>query len=109
MTFQELNTLHHIFELGRTQLLTILAMSAQNPQLAGYLLTANLSNFLLRKALLFGYKTVFIFSRRRMKLINFLTVHQYTIKLLKGIVIQQQDKLSNMLPLYLVITIHRMS
>ena len=40
MTVQELNTLHTICELERTQLLlTILAMSVQNPQLAGFLLT----------------------------------------------------------------------
>ena len=46
MTVQELNTLHTICELDRNQLLTILAMSVQNPQLAGYLLTGNRSNFL---------------------------------------------------------------
>ena len=34
------------FELERNQLLTILAMSVQNPQLAGFLLTGNRSNFL---------------------------------------------------------------
>ena len=34
-TVQELNTLHTICELERTQLLTILAMSVKNPQLAG--------------------------------------------------------------------------
>ena len=36
MTVQELNTLHTICELERTQLLTILAMSVKNPQLAGF-------------------------------------------------------------------------
>ena len=46
MTVQELNTLHTVGELERTQLLTILAMSAKNPQLAGFLLTGNHSNFL---------------------------------------------------------------
>ena len=46
MTVQELNTLHTIYELERNQLLTILAMSVQNPQLAGFLLTSNRSNFL---------------------------------------------------------------
>ena len=46
MSLQELNTLHYICELERTQLLTILAMSVQNPQLAGFLLTGNRSNFL---------------------------------------------------------------
>ena len=46
MTVQELNTLHTICELERTQLLTILAMSVKNPQLAGFLLTGNRSNFL---------------------------------------------------------------
>ena len=46
MTVQELNTLHTMCELERNQLLTILAMSIQNPQLAGFLLTGNRSNFL---------------------------------------------------------------
>ena len=46
MTVSELNTLHTVCELERTQLLTILAMSVKNPQLAGFLLTQNRSNFL---------------------------------------------------------------
>ena len=46
MVVQELNTLHTKCELERNQLLTVLAMSVQNPQLAGFLLTGNLSNFL---------------------------------------------------------------
>ena len=46
MTVQELNTLHTVCELERNQLLTILAMSVQNPQLVGFLLTGNRSNFL---------------------------------------------------------------
>ena len=46
MTVQELNTLHTVCELERTQLLTVLAMSVENPQLAGFLLTGNRSNFL---------------------------------------------------------------
>ena len=46
MTVQELNTLHTICEFERNQLLTKLAMSVQNPQLAGFLLPRNRSNFL---------------------------------------------------------------
>ena len=46
MTVQELNTPHTICELERNQLLTILAMSVQNPQFAGFLLTANRRNIL---------------------------------------------------------------
>ena len=46
LTVQELNTLHTICELERNRLLTILAMSVQTPQLAGFLLTGNRSNFL---------------------------------------------------------------
>ena len=46
MTVQELNSLHTVCELERNQLLTILAMSVQNPQLPGFLLTGNCSNFL---------------------------------------------------------------
>ena len=45
MEVQELNTLHTVCELERTQLLTILAMSVKNTQLAGFLLTGNRSNF----------------------------------------------------------------
>ena len=45
-TVQELNTLHTNCELERNHLFTILAMSVQNPQLAGFLLTGNRSNFL---------------------------------------------------------------
>ena len=45
MTVQELNTLHTVCELERNQLLTKLALSVQNPQLAGFLLTGNRSNF----------------------------------------------------------------
>ena len=46
MTIQALNTLHTIRELERNQLLTVLALSVQNPQLAGFLLTGKRSNFL---------------------------------------------------------------
>ena len=46
MTVQELNTFHTICELERNQLLTILAMSVQKPQAAGFLLTGNRSKFL---------------------------------------------------------------
>ena len=46
MTVQVLNSLHTVCELERKQLLTILAMSVQNPQLAGFLLTGNRCNFL---------------------------------------------------------------
>ena len=46
MSVAELNTLHTICEVERTQLLTILIMSVKNPQLAGFLLTQNRSNVL---------------------------------------------------------------
>ena len=46
MTVQELKTLHTIRALERNQLLTILAMSLRNPQLAGFSLTGIRSNFL---------------------------------------------------------------
>ena len=46
MTVQEPNVLHTICELERNQLLTIIAMSVQNPQLADFLLIRNRSNFL---------------------------------------------------------------
>ena len=50
MTVQDLNTLHTVCELERIQLLTILIMSIKNPQLAGFLLTGNRSNFLYVEA-----------------------------------------------------------
>ena len=43
MIVQELNTLHT--ELERNHLFTIITMSVQNPQLAGFLLIGNRSNF----------------------------------------------------------------
>ena len=46
LTVQELNILHTVCELKRTQLLLILAMSIKNPELAAFLLTGNRSNFL---------------------------------------------------------------
>ena len=45
MTVQEINTLHSVCELEGNHFLTILAMSVQNPQLAGFLLPGNRSNF----------------------------------------------------------------
>ena len=55
MTVQELKTLHTICELERNQLFTKLAMSVPNPQLAGFLLTGNCSNFsYVAKAQLLG-------------------------------------------------------
>ena len=50
MNVQEPNTLHTKCEIERNQLLTILAMSVQNPQLAGFLLTGNRSNFVYVEA-----------------------------------------------------------
>ena len=47
MTVHDFNTLHTICELEPNQLLTILAMSVQKPQLDGILLTGNRSNLLL--------------------------------------------------------------
>ena len=46
MTVEELNTFHTVCELERNHLGTTLAMSLQNPQLGGFLLTGNRSNFL---------------------------------------------------------------
>ena len=46
LTVQELNNPNTVCKLERTQLLTILAMSVKNPQLAGFLSTGNRSIFL---------------------------------------------------------------
>ena len=45
MSVAGLNTLHTICEVGKTQILTNLAMSVKNPQLAGFLLTHSRSIF----------------------------------------------------------------
>ena len=47
MSLQKLKTLHHICELERTQLLPMLTMSVQNPQVAGYRLTLSMLKVLL--------------------------------------------------------------
>ena len=49
LSVTELNTLHTICEVKRTQFSTILAMSVKNSQLAGFFLTRNRSNFLYVK------------------------------------------------------------
>ena len=46
MTVQDVNTLHTVRELERNQILTIIVVSVQNRQLAGFLLTGNCRNFL---------------------------------------------------------------
>ena len=45
MTVAELNTLHTNFEVERTQLVTVFAMSGKHQQLPGFLLTKNRSTF----------------------------------------------------------------
>ena len=84
MTVQELNTLHTKCELERNQLLTILAMSVQNPQLAGFLLTGNQSNFLYVEGSTApppGSMTVLISYLLYTKPIDALTVYLYTLKI----------------------------
>ena len=81
MTVQELNTLHTICELERNQLLTKLAMSVQNPQLAGFLLTGNPIISYTLKAQPPGFMTVLIFYLLYIKLIDALTVYIYILKI----------------------------
>ena len=45
LTVQQMTTVSQPCEPERTQLLGILAMSVQNPQLDGYFLTVNICNF----------------------------------------------------------------
>ena len=63
MTKQELKTLHTVCELERNQLLTILGMSVQNPQLAGLLLTTGnrSKNLYIQGSTLHGFMIVHIF------------------------------------------------
>ena len=76
MTVQELNTLHTICELERTQLLTILAMSVKNPQLAGFLLLEIVVTFSTLKDLQHGCMIALIlyhhYTRQTNALIEFL-------------------------------------
>ena len=46
MSVADLNTLHTICEVERSQRLIILAMSVKKPRLAGFILTQNWGNFL---------------------------------------------------------------
>ena len=57
MSVAELNTFHTICEVERTQLLTILEMSVKNPQLSCFLLTKNVT-FYIMKALPPGFMNV---------------------------------------------------
>ena len=50
LTAQELNTLHTICELEQNQLLIILAMSVQNPKLAGFFFNRKLNYTFIRRS-----------------------------------------------------------
>ena len=82
MTVQELNTLHTICELERNQLLTILLMSVQIPQLAGFLLTGNRSNFLYVEGSTAWLYDCPHFLSPFAKPIDALTEYLYTLKIL---------------------------
>ena len=75
MTVQELKTLHTLCELERTQLLTILAMSVKNPQLAGSLLTGR-----MLKDLQNGYMIALTLYQLYTKQTNALIEFPYTIE-----------------------------
>ena len=81
MTVQELNTLHTICELERNQLLTIQAMSVQNPQLAGFLLTGNRSILLHVEGSTAWLYDCPHFYPLYIKLIDALTVYLYILKI----------------------------
>ena len=80
MRVQELNTLHTVCELERTQLLTILAMSVKNPQLAGFLLTGNCRSSSMLKDLQHGCMIALILFHLYTKQINALIEFPYTIE-----------------------------
>ena len=82
MTVQDLNTLHTICELERNQLLTILAMSVQNHQLAGFFKPVIEVIFCTSKAQPPGSVTVLISYLLNTKLIDALIVYLYTLKIL---------------------------
>ena len=80
MSVKELNKLHHICQLERAPLLTILAMFVQNPQLTGYLLTGNRSNFLYVEGFTAWLNDCPQFFSPRYENDKVLIVNQYTIK-----------------------------
>ena len=80
MKVQELNTVHTVCELERTQLLTSLAMSVKNPQMAGFLLTGTRSNFLMLRDLQHGCMIALILYHLYTKQINALIEFRYTIE-----------------------------
>ena len=98
MTVQEVNTLHIICGLERNQLLTILAMSVQNPQLAGFLLTFKIAvTFCTSKVHLPGFMIVRIFFLLYTKLIDALIVYLYNLKIFSCTYTPLHDKLMTML------------
>ena len=80
MSVQELITLHTVCDLERTQLLTSLAMSEKNPQLAGFLITGNRSNFLYVEGSTHCFMTAFIFYHLYIEQTNGLIEFPYTIE-----------------------------
>ena len=80
MTVQELNTLHTVCQIERTQLLTILAMSVKNSQLAGFLLTGNRSNLPMLKDLQHNCMIALILNHLYTEQINALIEFPYTIE-----------------------------
>ena len=104
MSEQEPNTLHTKCELERNQLLTILAMSVQNPKLAGFLLPEIIVTFYTSKAPLLGSMIVPIFFLLYTKLIDALIVYLYNLKILFCTSTPLHDKLMT-IPLQLHVII----
>ena len=80
MTVPELNTLHTVCELKRTQLLTILAMSVRNPQLAGFLKLEIAETSSMLKDLQHGCMIALILYHLYTEQINALIEFPYTIE-----------------------------
>ena len=81
MRVDELNIIKHICEQEQTQLLTILAMSAQNPQLIGYILTGKRSKFLYVEGYTAWLQEFLLFCSPLCEPDNVLILYHYTIKI----------------------------
>ena len=84
VNIQKLKKIHHISELERTQLPTILALSVQT-SILNLLVTFKLETivtFLMWRVLLLRYMTVLNFFQLCMKLIKVRIMYQHTIKIL---------------------------
>ena len=108
MAVVQLNSFYTLCEVERTQLITILSMSAKNTQLACFLLTQNRNFFYMLKAQLPGFMIVLLIFLNFLELNNAMIQFPLITLTLSCMLILSLAKLSNMLIKYLVETTHKM-